>query len=516
MRPEGVSMLRVRTMDELLVGRISGTKQNPGGNLSYTTPVTCLGVRKVTVDNVRPPLDFRYDCVPSIRRRTTVKWVRKRNRYQGSDVRKMFTFKKQKVYVHQPVLVKLRRPSRVAEAIRMNDFQVDSLKGFATIGCIKTNFPVGWTSYVLRGQWAAWGLFHPNVQPTVGYDIRDLTRPLTIDSWAADVALQRAVRKVHQPDADFGEVLGEFHQLLSLARSPLEALASATRKFQRWVSADQWIFNPGSLGKQLNAARAAELTGPYAGMHVPFGSFLTSLRTRRKVRASKVAKTTLDEAANRWLVYRYGIVPIISDLTVAINKLNNKVREVSKIRCARATVVSQRKTTQWEGTTSPVPGWEVTNRITVSTFDRTTAKVYYKLDVLKRETSLRDLGLDQGNLLPLVWKLTAWSFVVDWFLGVEDWLYCWNPSPGVKVLANCVSRKIDVNVKVEVLKVNVNGYDFVPEPGCKAYFHRQRLARQVNRAEPPWPVLNFDFLRWRRVVDTFSLIWAKMPYLSKR
>lgn len=517
-------MQRVRNLDELSFASVKGYTNTSGTviNRSYTiAALKLLGRKKVTIDYPRPLRDFRYDMIPTVKNKLYKRTQYVRSTYRGRKPllrgRRVTSF----VKVSYTRYVNLRRPKKTGSEsngfIRLNNFYVAQVLGFCTSGVLKTpKLPEGWTTWNMTGNFAAEAWGDALIQPTVGFDLYDLSRPLTLDMAYANVALARSAGKVSAPDVDFAEIIGEFDQLCRLLEDPFKSVSALLRKFQRFFAEDAWIAKPRVL-KNLGAISPKRLA--YNAMDIPTllsGSpSIMTFRTRRKVGRRRLAEAAVSEAANRWLQYRYGVVPLVSDITEILRKFSDKIRPLVKIHTAKTTVVAKRTTKTWLVTrASVIPGFTLTYRITVSCFDRYTAKVYYRSNLFDKFVDIRDLGLDKSNLLPVLWELTPWSFVVDWFIGVEAWFRSWNLDPKLTLLGNCVSRKRDTNVQIQIVSATYYGYS-CQVPQSRFYAHRAELARQVNLPVPEYPVFNPDFLKWRRVLDSLSLLWAKMPALRR-
>lgn len=521
-------MQRVRNRDELAYSEMRGYTKYPNVTRVYrTTNDRVLGRKQVIVDYPKPLRDYRYDFIPVIKTR-----VYKRRKYLPS------TYKgKRKIVSHGKVVkytivrnytkfIRLKRPPKSVagseQLVRMNDVQIAEVRGFCSRGVVKTpSLPPGWTTWYMEGTPASEGMKNSEIQYEVGFTLHDLSRPLELDTVYAQVALARAMAKVSAPDVDFAEIVGELEQTTKLASDPFKTLGGLLRKFQRYSSADAWICKPRSLpqlGNRLATGNLKRLA--YSALDVPTllsGPLaIFGFRTRRKVGRRKISNTMITEAANRWLQYRYGIAPLMSDITTAFERVQTLVARLVQVRMVKATVVSGRRNRTWEWTAaSSIPGFTHTYRITCSIFDRTTAKVYFRLKLADDYVNLRDLGCDSSNIIPVIHELGRWSFVVDWFYGIESWLRSWNQDPSLQILGNCVSRKRDVNVRIEIVATTYQGYP-CQVPNSKHYSHRRELCRKVNMDAPPYPVLNPDFLKWRRCLDTVSLLWAKaMPALRR-
>lgn len=123
-------------------------------------------------------------------------------------------------------------------------------------------------------------------------------------------------------------------------------------------------------------------------------------------------------AANAWLAYRYGVKPLISSVDATLKSLEKRLTKPSRTTTRASGVITRRiddvieTTNQWHGEAKFIVARQRTETVNVRavSIDETI------LD------SLTAYGLSTKDLLTLPWELVPWSFVVDWFLNVGDFL----------------------------------------------------------------------------------------------
>lgn len=138
-----------------------------------------------------------------------------------------------------------------------------------------------------------------------------------------------------------------------------------------------------------------------------------------------------------------------------------------------------------------------------------TATVYYRVkpgwDVYR---NVQRWGFSPGQMLGLAWELTRGSFLVDWCIGVGDWLDGISPNPSVDVLGNCVSRKYSGCNTTQVgpaawFCTLANKLSF----SSTHQWNYEYLVRTVNHPFPLLPAVKHDVVKFHRVLIALSLAW---------
>lgn len=181
----------------------------------------------------------------------------------------------------------------------------------------------------------------------------------------------------------------------------------------------------------------------------PFGSARDLLLRMEKAKARRLGKTASSVAraiADTHLEYRMGWSPIFLDIGNII-KASHKFREECDAR--RIVVRSgMNKEAQKAGSfeNATVMGhWYITANGTVTQEVRVTADAGVIVAVesqTKLEHLNQVLGFRPNDLVQTVWEATPYSFIVDRFVGIGDWLQAVTPVPGVTYLGNWITRTV--------------------------------------------------------------------------
>lgn len=142
------------------------------------------------------------------------------------------------------------------------------------------------------------------------------------------------------------------------------------------------------------------------------------------------------KSANAWLMFNYGIKPLINDLNGAVKAFDKGIRS-EKYELVRSSNTYE-DSKEWKVISSP---YDYT--YTASYKIETSVRVKYQVTNGKAAT-LSSLGLT--NPATLAWELTKLSFVVDWLIGIGDWLSSMDAGLGKTFKDGSITqfRKIEV------------------------------------------------------------------------
>ena len=148
--------------------------------------------------------------------------------------------------------------------------------------------------------------------------------------------------------------------------------------------------------------------------------------------------------ASKWLEYRYGIMPLVydlQDLVKSINSIRSGSQQLRKTFRASATAEARGSTPR----TLPVQGPGGSLTLTLESIQL--ASVSARATVLVGFTDSKGSGnisriLGGFDFISSAWELVPFSFVVDWFVNVGDWVASWQPMVASKVLTSCVTTQV--------------------------------------------------------------------------
>lgn len=195
-------------------------------------------------------------------------------------------------------------------------------------------------------------------------------------------------------------------------------------------------------------------------------------KLRRKIRPCDIPAS--------YLATTYGLEPLIGDLMDSIEVLK---RELPKPIYQRYSVTCKAK----EETGDPLGSYTLKERS-----DR--AVVY-----LKAYPGESDFTL--GNIGELAWEVIPFSFVVDWGIGVQDWLSSLNALSGTEFVSGTLTTK----TRTKVLTPYSDPSQRVHSARLEELTHER--VPLVDIPIPPRPRIGFG-PSYRRLTNAIALLWA--------
>lgn len=255
----------------------------------------------------------------------------------------------------------------------------------------------------------------------------------------------------------------------------------------------------------------AELNKSFAMVNRPVSKLHGVLDKALKAKSQgRLSRYTARGMADLYLLWRYGIVPLVSDIEGAWKGLQTSVA-VSK----RATVRAKRKISEYKQTTSStqlgVLNVTVTNYISHACEVR--AMSLDEFDV----SLANNLGFTTKGLLTLPWELTGYSFVADWFLNIGEFIGAMVPAFGWNQLGSAMTITHVVTNTYVITGATCTSptYTLTRSP-TGSYVVRVTGKRRVPVATPEIVIKSdFKFDNATRLADSLSLLAQKMVRVFK-
>jgi len=174
---------------------------------------------------------------------------------------------------------------------------------------------------------------------------------------------------------------------------------------------------------------------------------------------------------NRWLELQYGWKPLMSDIYGALTTLDgyNSDTKAYHVRVKGSAKQVERFTQQFASS----PYWW---RETVERRHHVKTILYYTLNS-PAQAALAQLGLT--NPLALGWELVRYSFVVDWFLPVGNWLSTLDADFGWRYETGCQSVFTKLGVESysgHIPNTSSSTYEnYTVGPSAKGYRFRRTI-----------------------------------------
>lgn len=191
----------------------------------------------------------------------------------------------------------------------------------------------------------------------------------------------------------------------------------------------------------LVALRALTLVKAFRALRKGrFRDFIKALDTRPVPRHRRTKWTRPKDASALWLEYWFGWSPLVADIGNVVDVLQGDVPSGQRLR-GRGTAKTKRKTT----TTGPV-SWAVEQDA------RFRCQIFGVVEVTNHDLYLANkLGFVNPTLI--AWELVPFSFLVDWFYPVGDFLASMTNNVGIKVTDIWVSETSVVKCTEDVIRV---------------------------------------------------------------
>lgn len=313
------------------------------------------------------------------------------------------------------------------------------------------------------------GRVHPVVTAAAGWSplSSNLDWCTPWDTVAAAASLQGALAKMNSAELDLGVMLGELKEtVMGLAR-PVSALR-------------EYITMANKLRRRGKAPRMSD---------------------------------RLNMLTGSWLEWRYGISPLISDISNIIEHVQNQSRLLDgKLLRKRSKVIIPARSLKYSGSTSP-GNYSITGTVNVDVETKFVTSVFYTL--VRPLSFAETYGLTLGSMPAIAWELTPLSFVWDWFFGVGNWLQSLNVSDARSFLGSTTSQKSTVTCRTSIDTIKLFGIVDSCFQGGSHVTTFEKLDRRVNRSVAIGPQMNRAALSVKRQLDAISLIWQRLPKLRR-
>jgi hypothetical protein len=220
---------------------------------------------------------------------------------------------------------------------------------------------------------------------------------------------------------------------------------------------------------------------------------------------------SLDPITNRWLEYRYGWTPLVMELQGALKALD-KTRKI-KLRGTARGKASKVWRSEHSHNINPMFGagqGPLGNcDLLFVQHETVECRAYAMFEISQEFQTARDFGFTEVPLA--MWELVPFSFIVDWFLPIGDWLEAVTPKLGVKILAEGITTRRTTFLHREVTAWNKNpgavSYDLTGATGLVDTREYVTLDREPKLSDVLYAFPSIDVkLNVKRVLDSLALL----------
>lgn len=209
--------------------------------------------------------------------------------------------------------------------------------------------------------------------------------------------------------------------------------------------------------------------------------------------AQRPSKLSEKDISGRWLELQYGWLPLISDVYESAKAFESLT---SGARVNRVTESIQK---QWLGNAS----CEKTN---YSCYGNVQENARYIYEMTETLSAPRSLGLTDPA--SVAWELIPYSFVVDWFVPVGDYLANLNVIPKLQGRFLLVQTRRFSGSSIELRSASYK-YTVQPTSSCKYIYMKRSVSSSLS---VPKPVFNSipDAMSPSRIYNAIALVAQRL------
>lgn len=289
-----------------------------------------------------------------------------------------------------------------------------------------------------------------------------------------EVALVKAYANAHQPKVLGGELVSDINATLSMLRRPFSGAQDLLKRMHKF-------------------------------------------RLKRK---GKTAVMALKASKDAWLEYRYGWKPLLLDADATMHAVAERILSERKQRLVARCSEQLATTRSSQFTMAPLwdPAvWQGSGTVATNSQVVAHAGVIYDVD-MSTGISLTnaDFGTRPSDLPSTVWEIIPYSFVLDWFVNVGDWIQAVTPVPGVTIQGSWITtiRKDIQNTTFST--VRRVGYPANDAHNGSSHVETRVTRRRCNTGLPNTPAMKANMLSALHSVDAMALLVEPLLTSLKR
>lgn len=164
------------------------------------------------------------------------------------------------------------------------------------------------------------------------------------------------------------------------------------------------------------------------------------LQAATKIARSKGLINRCKAVGNAYLLTRYGFKPLVSDIFATLEALKTPLGSIIETTRSSSAVTS---VTSYTNSYNDAGTFSIAGLVT-----RTQTVTVRATSLNQYQQTLQDaLGLGYKNLMTVPWELVPYSFVVDWFVNVGDFIGSLTPNFGVSPIGSCLVTDVKTEDK---------------------------------------------------------------------
>lgn len=241
-------------------------------------------------------------------------------------------------------------------------------------------------------------------------------------------------------------------------------------------------------------------------------------RASRELGLTKSPKDLTKSFANNWLAYKYGWTPLYQDIyngMVAVDRMVRPYNKGTKVQVRSVGGANESRQAVYGHQVGMPYNWA--EYVNYNFASKEVRKMYCFVKATNQSLhNVDSLGILNPALV--AWELVPFSFVVDWFVPVGDWVAATPPLLGVEVTDVMKVHVIENTCYVHPFyKARTNDnfrYDgfMTTNGGVAKYFS---CIRSHGDIVPALPDCSMD-MTVQRCITSLSLLVQKLPFFNKR
>lgn len=234
-----------------------------------------------------------------------------------------------------------------------------------------------------------------------------------------------------------------------------------------------------------------------------------SSRLHKSIATNTKSRALVKEISADYLLYRYGISPLIKDILSIMKTFERTWGKQRKSFRANDSDSSKSFTSGSFAVGAALSSWSLETTETIQIRGVSLEEVDLSI--------LSNMGFSSKGLITLPWELTGYSFVADWFYNFGDLLGAMVPAYGYKNLGSCLSIE---RTRVNLYSVTTSQYSgagnwqYTGSFGGTCAIVRQTSTRQGLSAPGLVMKSDFKFDKMTRMADAVALIASRFVKIS--
>jgi hypothetical protein len=243
---------------------------------------------------------------------------------------------------------------------------------------------------------------------------------------------------------------------------------------------------------------------------------VTNEHAYKNMKRFHLYQKALSTATNTWLEYRMAIMPTLMDVDDLCKVAAEGLVDMStKIHKVRGTSVSTWDVpVLYSDTAKSIPPTSMNLywQGNIAVKQKSTTIVFYKdRTYMEAARNLAAMGFSPVQIPSLLWELTPFSFVVDRFVGIGQWIRAIAPNPTVDVVGSSLSTTMESLYTMELSRALIGANPAVITETPKWQAQIDSFSRTANPKLSLHPVVNPAVLKLQQQVDHVALIWGNLP-----